>query len=270
MKLHAILHLILLGTLLFSAALARAATAPEHALFSQVLAAHVRDGRVDYVALKSDARFPRYLAQLAATDPATLPTDADRLAFWLNAYNAYTLQLIVEKQPAKSITEIGKGGLVLGQVFKTTAWDIPFANVGGKKFTLNQIEHETIRAQFKDARAHFALNCASGSCPILRPEAYEAAKLDAQLDEQARLFLRDSARNQFDLAKKTARLSQIFSWYGSDFGSGKHAALLAAAKYAPDEVRRAIEADPAAWRVEFLAYDWSLNAAPAPGPAPAK
>lgn len=245
------------------------AAAPDHTLFSQVLAAHVRGGLVDYAALRTDERLPRYLSQLATTDPAALASDAERLALWLNAYNAYTLQLIVERQPAKSITEIGKGGLVLGQIFKTTAWDIPFAVVGGKKFTLNQIEHETIRARFKDARAHFALNCASGSCPVLRPEAYEAGKLDAQLDEQAQIFLRDSARNQFDLAQKTARLSRIFSWYGKDFGDGKHAALLAAAKYAPEEIRRAIEADPAAWQVEFLAYDWSLNAAPT-APAPAK
>ena len=241
--------------------------AADHSLFTQVLAAHVRDGRVDYAALRSDPRLPRYLAQLAATDPAALATDADRLALWLNAYNAYTLQLIVEKQPEKSITEIGRGGLVLGQIFKTTAWDLPIAVVGGKKFTLNQIEHETIRARFKDARAHFALNCASGSCPVLRVEAYEAGKLESQLDEQAELFLRDSARNQFDLAKKTARLSQIFSWYGGDFGAGPHAALLAAAKYAAPEVRRAIEAAPADWRVEFLAYDWSLNAVEKSAPA---
>ncbi|MBI3884536.1 MAG: DUF547 domain-containing protein [Opitutae bacterium] len=232
---------------------------PDHALFTQVLTAYVKDGRVDYAALKNDARLPRYLAQLAATDPATLANDDARLAFWLNAYNAYTLQLIVEKQPAKSITEIGTGGLVLGSLLKTTAWDIPFATVGGKKYTLNQIEHEVIRGQFKDARSHFALNCASGSCPILPAAAYEAGKLDEQLDEQGRLFLRDSARNRFDLAKKTAHLSSIFKWYQKDFGSGDHAALLAAAKYAAPEVRAAIEREPAAWRVEYLAYDWSLN-----------
>ncbi|MBL9202300.1 MAG: DUF547 domain-containing protein [Opitutaceae bacterium] len=246
------------------------AASPDHALFSQVLATHVRDGRVDYVALRSDSRLPRYLGQLAATNPAKLDSDAERLAFWLNAYNAYTLQLIVDRQPAKSITEIGKGGLVLGQILKTTAWDIPFAEVGGKKMTLNQIEHETIRAQFKDARAHFALVCASGSCPVLRPEAYEAGKLEAQLDDQARLFLRDSARNQFDLGKKTAQLSKIFEWYGKDFGTGPHAALLAAAKYAPDEIRRSIEASPAAWKVEFLAYDWSLNSVPTHAPPKSK
>ncbi|MBI2517908.1 MAG: DUF547 domain-containing protein [Opitutae bacterium] len=241
-------------------------SAPDHSLFSQVLAAHVRDGRVDYAALKLDARLPRYLEQLAATDPAGLASDQERLALWLNAYNAYTLKLIIDREPAKSITEIGTGGIALGSLLKTTAWDIALAVVGGRKYTLNQIEHEVIRAQFKDARAHFALNCASGSCPILRTEAYEAGKLDTQLDDQGRLFLRDSARNRFDLAAKTAQLSSIFKWYQKDFGNDDRAALLAAAKYAPDEVRRAIEADPGPWRVSYLAYDWSLNSIDRPKP----
>jgi len=231
----------------------------DHRLFSQVLTAHVGDGRVDYAALKTDPRLDRYLAQLAATDPEQLPDDSARLAFWLNAYNAYTIKLIVDREPLKSITEIGTGGLVLGSVLKTTAWDIRFAEVGGKKLTLNEIEHEIIRRKFKDARAHFALVCASGSCPVLRTEAYEGDKLDGQLDAQAQLFLRDSTRNRFDLATKTASLSSIFSWYQGDFGVDKTAALLKAASYASPEVRAAIEAEPKAWTVEYLTYDWSLN-----------
>ena len=237
-----------------------ASAQPSHSLLSEVLAAHVRDGRVDYASLKSDPRLPRYLAQLAATDPATLANDQQRLALWLNAYNAYTLQLIVERQPTKSITEIGSGGLVLGSILKTTAWDISFATVGGKKYTLNQIEHEVIRGQFKDSRAHFALNCASDSCPILPTSAFEADRLEDQLDEQGRLFLRDSTRNRFDLASKTAHLSSIFKWYQKDFGASDREALLAASKYAAPEVKQAIEAAPDSWKVKYLAYDWSLNA----------
>ena len=247
--------LLLLGLTVVSASAAPAS----HALLTAVLADHVKGGQVDYRALKTDARLPRYLAQLAVTDPAALPTDQDRLALWLNAYNAYTLKLIIDREPVKSITEIGTGGIVLGSLLKTTAWDIRFAEIGGKKYTLNEIEHEVIRAQFKDARAHFALNCASGSCPILRTEAYEAGQLDAQLDEQGRLFLRDSTRNRFDVSSKTAHLSSLFKWYGKDFGADDRAALLAAAKFASPEIRTAIEADPAAWTVKFLAYDWSLN-----------
>lgn len=136
--------------LLLGIVAARGAEPLDHRLFSQVLTAHVGDGRVDYAALKTDPRLDRYLAQLAATDPEQLPDDNARLAFWLNAYNAYTLKLIVDRQPLKSITKIGTGGLVLGSVLKTTAWDIRFAEVGGKKLTLNEIEHEITRRKFKD------------------------------------------------------------------------------------------------------------------------
>jgi hypothetical protein len=227
---------------------------PDNTLFTEVLKAHVKDGRVDYVGLKADSRLASYLEQLSATDPAKLASDQERLALWLNAYNAYTLQLIIDRQPAKSM-----GGLALGSLLRTTAWDIPFAVIGERSYTLNQIEHEVIRTRFKDARAHFALNCASGSCPVLRSEAYEAEKLDRQLDEQGRLFLRDSTRNRFELGTRTAYLSSIFKWYQKDFGEGDCGALLAAAKYASAEVRKAIEADPTTWKVEYLAYDWSLN-----------
>jgi len=235
---------------------------PDHSLFTAILRNHVREGRVDYQSLRQDERLPRYLAQLAVTDPDQLANDQEKLAFWLNAYNAYTLKLIVDRQPTTRITEIGTGGLILGSLLKSTAWDIRFAEIGGKQYTLNEIEHEIIRRQFQDSRAHFALNCASGSCPVLRPEAYDSDRLDAQLDDQARQFLGDDQRNRFDLATKTAWLSSIFSWYQKDFGKDKAAALLAAAQFAPDAVRRSIESDPNAWKVEFLTYDWSLNSTP--------
>lgn len=233
--------------------------APDHRLYTAILSEHVHEGRVDYDALKDDDRLPQYLTQLAQTDPDELPDDSARFAFWLNAYNAYTLQLILEHSPTKSITQIGTGGLIIGPILKTTAWDIRFAEIGGKKFTLNEIEHEIIRQKFQDSRAHFALNCASGSCPVLRTEAYTAEQLEDQLDDQAREFLADSSRNRFDLETRTAWISSIFKWYQQDFGQDKYAALLAAAQYAPDEIRRAIEADPRSWKIKFLAYDWSLN-----------
>ncbi|MEO6003400.1 MAG: DUF547 domain-containing protein [Opitutus sp.] len=232
---------------------------PDHELFSAVLATHVKDGRVDYAALKDDARLTRYLASLAATNPEELTPGADQFAFWLNAYNAYTLKLVVDRAPEKSITELGTGGLAVGALLKSTAWDIRFAEVGGKKYTLNEIEHEIVRRQFKDPRAHFALNCASGSCPILRSEAYTPAQLERQLDDQARLFLQDGVRNRFDLATRTASLSSIFDWYRKDFGRSEREMLLVAAKYAPEDVRQDIETNPDKWTAKYLAYDWSLN-----------
>jgi len=234
-------------------------SAPDHSLYTAILSDHVKAGQVDYQSLRRDERLPCYLKQLAVTDLAELSSYSERLAFWLNAYNAYTLKLIVDRQPINSITEIGKGGLILGSILKTTAWDIRFAEVGGKLYTLNEIEHEIIRRQFQDSRAHFALNCASGSCPVLRTEAYNPAELNEQLDDQAREFIGDHNRNRFDLATKTAWLSSIFSWYKKDFGQDKISVLMAAAQYAPAEIRQSIDADPSAWKVKYLSYDWSLN-----------
>ncbi|MBL9204808.1 MAG: DUF547 domain-containing protein [Opitutaceae bacterium] len=245
----------------FCQSLLGATSAPDHRLFTQVLAAHVENGLVDYERLAKDERLTRYLTQLAETDPAKLASDNERLAFWLNAYNAYTLKLILDQRPNRSIKDIGdaKAGTPDG-LRKSTAWDIRFAQVGGKTYTLNEIEHEVIRRRFQDARVHFALNCASGSCPELRPEAYEADSLAAQLDDQGRQFLADSTRNRFDLASKTAWLSSIFEWYRRDFGESERTVLRRAAQYAPEEVRRSIQSNPDAWTVKYLSYDWSLNA----------
>ncbi len=253
MKLFTIIILLIAMTALSASA------APDHNLYTAILSDHVQEGRVDYDDLKSDPRLAEYLGQVANTNPAELPNESARLAFWLNAYNAYTLQLVITHEPEKSITQIGKGGLILGSILKTTAWDIRFAEIGGQKYTLNEIEHEIIRQKFQDSRAHFALNCASGSCPVLRPEAYTADDLDDQLDDQARDFLADSSRNRFDLKTKTAWLSSIFKWYQKDFGKNKYDALLAAAEYAPVDIRKSIEANPRSWKIKFLSYDWSLN-----------
>ena len=114
---------LLLAALVCASGLTGGGAEPDHALFTQVLAAHVKDGRVDYAALKGDERLPRYLAQLAATDPAALKNDRERLALWLNAYNAYTLKLIVDRAPAKSITEIhslGFGPYNEGEILEMT------------------------------------------------------------------------------------------------------------------------------------------------------
>ncbi len=232
---------------------------PDPSLFTAVLRDHVKDGWVDYAALRTDQRLSRFLAQVAATDPDQIPAGRERLAFWLNAYNAYTLQLIVQRHPQKSITEIGAASSGPVTAPGTEVWDIPFAVVGGKTYSLNQIEHQFIRRQFKEPRAHFALNCASGSCPALRPEAYEGSILERQLDDQARLFLGDPSRNRFDLSTRTAYLSSLFKWYLKDFGAGDQGMLLAAAAFAPEKVRVSIVADPGAWSIKYLEYDWSLN-----------
>lgn len=223
-----------------------------HALLDAVLRDHVRDGRVDYRAIKSDERFWNYLDQLAATDPDTLPSREARLALWINAYNAYTIQLIIDRMPLKSIRDIG-----LGLPVVSGPWSIEFAAIGGKRYTLNAIEHDIIRPRFRDPRIHFALVCAAVSCPKLRPGAYEAASLDRQLDEDARAFLADPARNRFDTKGKRLMLSQIFNWFSEDFVEASGSVQDYVARHVGPEAR-ALALDPET-HVEFLEYDWSLN-----------
>ncbi len=151
----------------------------------------------------------------------------DRLAFLINAYNAFTLKLIIDHYPLKSIRSIG---WIFG-----AAWRMDFFTLRGAKRTLDDLEHRMIRVEFKEPRIHFAVNCASKGCPSLRAEAYVGARLDAQLDEQTRLFLGDPARNAYDPASRTLSASKIFDWYGGDFSpSGDEDGVAAfAARYLP-------------------------------------
>jgi len=241
--------------------LASLQAAGDDALLTALLTDHVSDEGVDYAALEVDPRLPRYLEQLAATDPATLPDDRARLALWINAYNAYTLKLVADAYPVYSIHDIGSGR-VLGWLLQRTPWDIRFARVGGQDYTLNEIEHEILRKQFSEPRLHFAIVCAARSCPPLRREAYAAARLDAQLADQARQFLRQGADNHFDLAARRARLSAIFSWFKDDFGGSDTALLKFIAPYAPPDVSADLAGQAAEWVVEYADYNWALNGRP--------
>ncbi len=236
---------------------------PDDALFTALLVDRVdAQGLVDYAALRTDERLPRYLATLAATDPATLPGDDARLAFWINAYNAYTLQLIADHYPIKSINELATGGKYLGYLIGKTAWDIKFAPINGERLTLNHIEHEIIRKRFSEPRIHFALVCAAISCPPLRREAFVAAKLDTQLREQGEIFLRDPAKNHFDPAKRVAAISKVFDWFKVDFGTADARVLAYVAPFVPPPAGPLLARDPASWKLEYTHYDWALNAQP--------
>jgi hypothetical protein len=233
-------------------------TRPE-SLFTALLGDHVSAGHVDYAALRHDERLCDYIGYLALTRPDTLPSARHRLAFWINAYNAYTLKVVSDNYPIESINELHFGGRIIGHVTGRTVWDLDFAVVGGTPYSLDEIEHDIIRGRFGDPRIHFALVCAARSCPPLRPEAYAAQRLDAQLDDQGRVFFSQAEKNRFDGASRTAYLSRILDWYREDFGENRHEVLRSIARYAPLEVRGSIESDPGAWRVEYTDYDWSLN-----------
>lgn len=232
-----------------------------HSLFAEILAEHVHNGFVNYQALIEDDRLETYLSQLAETDPDTIPTAKGQLAFWLNAYNAYTLKIICDNYPVKSINDLHFGGLIIGTVLKKTIWDKDFVIINGEKMTLNQIEHEIIRPVYKDPRAHFGLVCASLSCPPLRSEAFEGERLDEQLDDQARTFLSQETKNNFDSSRKIARVSKIFDWFSGDFGENDEEILLFIAKFLPDSIASSIKANPGDWKLKHTDYDWNLNEA---------
>src|SRR5207249_10748676 len=178
------------------------------------------------------------------SDPERLTNDQQRLALWINAYNAYTLKAICDHYPVKSINDLNKGGLVLGTILHTTVWDKEFVIINSKAMTLNQIEHKIIRPQFRDPRAHFALVCASKSCPPLRPKAFDGSKLDQQLNDQARVFLSDTTRNEFDLKNQTASISKIFDWYAKDFGKNEEEILLYLSKFLSADTAASIRSEP--------------------------
>jgi len=233
--------------------------AESHGLFTDILADYVHEGSVDYKSLCTDERLNRYIRQLAETNPDTIASDEARLAFWINAYNAYTLKIICDEYPVKSINDLHFGGLIVGTVLKKTVWDKDLVEINNRKTTLNTIEHKIIRPIFKDPRAHFALVCASKSCPPLRPEAFEAENLDEQLDDQGRIFLSDEFKNSFDIEKRQAHISKIFDWYSKDFGGRDEKVLEFLAGFLPEDIANKISSDPKSWKVRHKDYDWSLN-----------
>jgi len=225
-----------------------------HALFDRLLTRYVdAQGDVDYGALQSraDSFLTPYLRTLARTRPSTLDRDA-RLAFWINAYNAYTLKLIVDHYPVESIRDID------GPPGGGTPFERPVGSVADTVRTLDEIEHEIIRGRFDEPRIHFALVCAAKSCPRLRREAYTGPRLDAQLDDQARRFLHDEQKNRIPDGDGRIALSRILKWYGTDFGPTPTARQRALAPYFEGPVRDSLAGG--AYTVRYRPYDWTLNA----------
>lgn len=176
-------------------------------------------------------------------------SDKEKMAFLINAYNAFTFKLIVDKYPVKSIRDIGS--------LFTKPWDVEFFSLlDGKIKSLDPIEHKWLRLKFKDFRIHAAVNCASISCPPLRNEAFTAEKLDSQLEEQMKVWIADKSRNEFDHAKKEWKVSKIFDWYESDFKDWGNGVKNIVNKYLPKPLdKKTLEKID----LDYLPYDWNLN-----------
>lgn len=229
----------------------------DHSLLDALLGEHVKLGMVDYEAVSKDDRLDSYLESLAQADLETLGTEQEQLAFYINAYNAYTLKLVAAAYPTQSIRLISELGKTVDSIEDGKPWKIEFAELGGQTYSLDQIEHQIIRKEYNEPRIHFAIVCAAISCPILRSEAYTGDKLEQQLEAQGRWFF--SWRNQFEPATKTARLSKILEWFEGDFGGSKEAVLKFAIPYVNEQTAAALKKDASSWTVSYLGYDWKLN-----------
>ena len=247
-----------------------------HVAWNALLAKHVKTvsngnaSAVDYTAIKAEqATLKAYLGALTAVSEAEYGkwSKAQRLAFLINAYNAFTVEKILTRYPGiKSIWDFGK---VFGNPFKDK-----FFTLLGREFSLDMIEHETLRKQgaYDEPRVHFAVNCASTGCPMLREEPYVATRLDAQLEEQTKRFLSDRSRNRYNAQDNALEVSEIFKWFSTDWSScyrgfdGKSAPMQSReqffARYAalladnPAQQQTITERKAA---IRHLDYDWTLN-----------
>ena len=211
--------------------------------YNTLLQKHVDEkGNVDYKSFKSDeVQLANYISYLEKTMPAKNWSADKTKAFWINAYNAYTLQIILENYPLKSIMKIKRKG--------KDAWNIPFAKVGGKNYTLNHIEHEILRKDFDDPRIHVGLNCASMSCPQLGNFAFTEANIESELERLMTLFINDSSRNI--ITEKKIEISKIFDWFKGDFI--KNGSLIDCFNnYSTTKINKKA-------KIRFLEYDWNLN-----------
>lgn len=210
-----------------------------------VLLRNVQNGFVDYDGIRADPAFGRFVTGLATTETGDLEAPGTRLALLINAYNAFAIQGILDGYSPSS---------ALGRYtfFKRRQ----YALLGGKT-TLEGLERGQI-LPLREPRIHFAIVCASLSCPRLANQAYAPASLESQLEAAARAFANDGTRNRYDVSRKLAFLSSIFDWYGADFSSAAGSVQKYLARYVSDPAVRELLARNG-FEVRFVDYDWDLN-----------
>ena len=212
-------------------------------IFDSLLQKNVdKTGRVDYQSLKNnETLLDNYLAYIQNNEPTKDWSSNKKKAFWINTYNAYTIKIILNNYPLKSIRDIKIDG--------KTAWKIPFVKVGQKRYTLDQIEHEILRKKFNDPRIHVGINCASVSCPRLWNFAFTEDNIASSLDNLMKEFINDTTRNK--ISKKNVALSEIFNWFSKDFI--KNGTIISYLNtYAAIKISEKAS-------IKYLTYDWSLN-----------
>ena len=211
----------------------------DHSAWDALLQKYVNDrGEVDYASLgKERQKLDAYLEAIAGHPPQNNWSRAEKMAYWINAYNAFTVQLILDNYPLKSIRDLDQGNV----------WDRQWIVIGDNTYSLNNLEHDILRKQYTDARIHFAVNCAARSCPPLLNRAWTAANLRTTLDQQTRAFINNQTYNT--ITQQSVQISKIFDWYRKDFGD-----LIA---FLNQYARTKIQPNA---KVSFQTYDWALNA----------
>jgi hypothetical protein len=187
-----------------------------------------------------------YLGLLAKIDPENLPRN-EEFAFYINAYNAWTIKLILTGYPGvRSIKDLGS--------FFRSPWKKKLCRIDGKALSLDDIEHKILRPRFRDPRVHFAINCASKSCPPLLSDPYRGDRLDRQLDGAVEAFVNDPSQNY--LKGATLYVSKIFEWFNEDFNNDIIGFVTG---YARGDFKKRLQNEPRKITVKYLDYDWSLN-----------
>ncbi len=235
-----------------------------HKAFTDVLQKHVHmvnnglESKVDYAALKKDpSSLNSYLQTLTDVKKETFSKwpKEKRLAFLINAYNAFTIDLIVRNYPVKSIRKIGS--------FGSSPWKIKFVNLLGKTISLDDIEHGMVREKgiYDEPRIHFALVCASIGCPALQNKAFAHDRLEAMLEVGLVTFLSDRSRNRFNQKKNRFEVSKIFKWYGGDFNQKYKSVTGLLNKYSKTLVadKKELKKAGKATKINYLNYNWDLN-----------
>jgi hypothetical protein len=219
----------------------------DNSIYAGLLKKHVKAGRVGYDGFKGDeALLDSYLAILSGVDADNLSRNAG-FAFYINAYNAFTIKLILTNYPGiNSIKEIGS--------FFSNPWSKKFISLEGRTVSLDHIEHDILRPRFKDPRIHFAINCAARGCPPLSNTPYGAKDLEAHLDKMTRSFVNNP--NQTSLKGETLYISKIFKWFEEDFNDNPLAFIR---QYATDEFRSKLDRAGSKIKISYLDYDWTLN-----------
>ncbi len=225
----------------------------DHSKFDQILKAYVDNkGLVDYNSIAQDKKFTEYMQSLQSAKVEEFSRDG-QLAFWINAYNAVTIDKVIKKKPKKSVRETLVPGLWTSTKFFTTQEHM----VANQRLSQDDIEHEILRKKYRDPRIHFAIICASMGCPQLPRMAYTAENVQVRLDEETRKYLNSPRGTRIDRAENILHVSKLFDWFVTDFIQKSGSTLAFMRPYLNEETLSFLERDP---KISYLEYNWALNA----------